>query len=291
MKTESAGCFTRRFLPDQSFAALAQRCTYPNGVERLCRNLINLGCAFSDSDTPVEVCGVRSFIVFAGPPGNGKTSLARVLASHFAMLNERRRGQTTVLYELYGARMFQDVLGQSVKAVNETFDQIGLSARRGPVVVWIDELDSLAQGRELSRTGDPTEVGRVVTTLLLRLDELFTCRSALVIGATNLASALDRALVSRADLFVSIGYPTRETASRILSETASEVSAVLCVSDTTIKQFLDAWYANGNSPPLGGRELRKLIAVGASLSGRRTVTERALLAAARHLTQEFHNAP
>ncbi len=290
MKTETAGCFTRRSLPDPLFAALAQRCIYPNGVERLCRNLIKLGYSFGDSDTPVEICGVRNFNLLAGPPGNGKTSLANVLASHFAMLNERRRGQTTVLYELYGARMFQDVLGQSVKAVNDTFDQIGFSARRGPVVVWIDELDSLAQGRENSRSGDPTEVGRVVTTLLLRLDELFTCRSALVMGATNLASTLDRALVSRADLVLPIGRPTRETASAILRETAAETSDVLQVSDAAIAEFVQTWYGEDKSPLLGGRELRKLIAVAAAMSGHHNVSARALLAAARFLTQETNNA-
>jgi SpoVK/Ycf46/Vps4 family AAA+-type ATPase len=114
-----------------------------------------------------------------GPPGNGKTMLAKAIASE----------TDSQFISVKGPEVMDKYVGESQKFVGRLFD----AARElAPSVVFIDEIDSITD----ERGGDGVEVttDRVVNQLLLELDGLGDCSEGVVIGATNRRDIIDEAI-------------------------------------------------------------------------------------------------
>ncbi|XP_053315446.1 peroxisome biogenesis factor 6 [Spea bombifrons] len=148
----------------------------------------------------------RSGVLLYGPPGSGKTLLAKAVATECAM----------TFLSVKGPELINMYVGQSEENVREVFTRARAAA---PCIVFFDELDSLAPNR--GKSGDSGGVmDRVVSQLLAELDGLHSSNDVFVIGATNRPDLLDSALLrpGRFDKLLYVGVnEDRESQLRVLS--------------------------------------------------------------------------
>jgi transitional endoplasmic reticulum ATPase len=122
----------------------------------------------------------RGFLLF-GPPGNGKTLLAKAVA---------REAEANFI-ATKSSDLLSKWVGESEKQVSKLFQR---ARQVSPAVIFIDEIDALAPARG-GRLGDSNVTERVVNTLLAEMDGLEELRGVVVIGATNRPTLLDPALL------------------------------------------------------------------------------------------------
>ena len=137
----------------------------------------------------------RSGILLYGPPGCGKTLLAKAVATEFS-LN---------FFSVKGPELINMYVGQSEQNVRDMFQKARESS---PCIIFFDELDSIAPNR--GKSGDSGGVmDRVVSQLLSELDGLHSSNELFVIGATNRPDLLDGSLLrpGRFDKMVYVGFP------------------------------------------------------------------------------------
>jgi AAA+ superfamily predicted ATPase len=135
----------------------------------------------------------RNKLLFIGPPGNGKTSLAEAIAEALML------PLLTVRYEsIVGA-----YLGETAGRLSKLMEQ----ARSRKCVLFFDEFETLGKERgDIHETG---EIKRVVSSLLLHIDALPSY--VIVIGATNHEQLLDKAAWRRFQLRLELPRPTRSS--------------------------------------------------------------------------------
>src|SRR5207247_515514 len=161
---------------------------------------------------------LHGVILLVGPPGTGKTSLARGLANSTAQ-------------SLSGAFHFIEVephalasaaLGGSQRAVRDLLQKtVAEYAAQGPLIVLLDEVETLAADRRrMSFEANPVDVHRATDAVLASLDHLAAKHPQLLfIATTNFPEAVDAAFVSRADLVEFIDKPDKAACRAILEDT------------------------------------------------------------------------
>ncbi len=141
-------------------------------------------------------------VLLHGPPGCGKTLLARAVASE----------SEANFYAINGPEIMSKFYGESEARMRKMFED---AAKNAPSILFIDEIDAIAPKRS-EVTGEVER--RVVAQLLASMDGLKGRGHIIVIGATNRPDAIDEALrrPGRFDREVEIGTPGREGRSQIL---------------------------------------------------------------------------
>ncbi|MCU0632381.1 MAG: ATP-binding protein [Methanolinea sp.] len=147
-------------------------------------------------------------LLFVGPPGTGKTSLALALSRklHLPLL-EVRLSMITSQY-----------LGETSKNIDRIFD---LAKKMAPCILFIDEFDFVAKSRVADDHG---AMKRAVNALLKNIDQVSLVRhGVLLIGATNHPQLLDEAAWRRFDEVVEFGLPDRDMRQSILEKVSSSM--------------------------------------------------------------------
>jgi len=143
-------------------------------------------------------------VLITGPPGTGKTMLAKAVANST---------QATFL-GLVGSELAQKYIGEGGRMVRELFD---LARKRAPAIIFIDEIDAIGSKRLDMATSGDREVQRTLMQLLAELDGFETLDDVKVIAATNRPELLDVALLrpGRFDRIIDIELPNSEARQHI----------------------------------------------------------------------------
>ncbi|MCC6927318.1 CDC48 family AAA ATPase [Novosphingobium sp.] len=168
---------------------------------RQLREMVELPLRYPELFTRLGVDPPKG-VLLHGPPGTGKTRLARAVA------NESEAS----FFAINGPEIMGSAYGESERRLREVFEE---AAKAAPSIVFIDEIDSIAP----KRSGTPGEAEkRLVAQLLTLMDGLSTGANIVVIAATNRPDALDEALrrPGRFDREIVVGVPDESGRREIL---------------------------------------------------------------------------
>lgn len=212
-------------------------------------------------------------LLLYGPPGCGKTLIAKAVANSIAKKLGHLKGKEVRSYFLHikGPELLNKYVGESERQIREVFAKAKEKASHGnPVIVFFDEMDALFRTRGTGISSDIEST--IVPQFLSEIDGVESLRDVIVIGASNRQDLIDPAVLrpGRLDIKIKIPRPDKQSAKDILGKylpldlpfAEAELAQhgpdrgeyVQHLIETTIEamyaltpenQFLEVTYANG----------------------------------------------
>ncbi|WP_336357594.1 proteasome-activating nucleotidase Pan2 [Haloarcula sp. CGMCC 1.6347] len=154
-----------------------------------------------------------SGVLLHGPPGTGKTMLAKAVANE----------TDATFIKMAGSELVRKFIGEGARLVRDLFE---LAAEREPAIIFIDEIDAIAAKRTESKTSGDAEVQRTMMQLLSEMDGFDERGEIRIIAATNRFDMLDRAILrpGRFDRLIEVPNPDVEGRERILEIHTTEMN-------------------------------------------------------------------
>jgi proteasome-associated ATPase len=165
--------------------------------------------------------GAPKGVLLYGPPGCGKTLIAKAVANSIAKKLGHLTGKEVRSYFLHvkGPELLNKYVGESERQVREVFKKAKERAADGnPVIVFFDEMDALFRTRGTGISSDIEST--IVPQFLSEIDGMERLRNVIVIGASNRQDLIDPAVLraGRLDVKVKVGRPDAVAAKDIFSK-------------------------------------------------------------------------
>ena len=206
-----------------------------------------------------NVLPLHGVILLVGAPGTGKTSLARGLANRTAQSFKSNHFR---LLEVEPHSLTSSAMGKTQRAVSDLFSQsIAEAATKGPIIVLLDEVETLAADRsKMSLEANPIDIHRATDAVLVQLDAIAEeFPQLLCVATSNFPQAVDSAFTSRCDLLIEIPLPDREACGRILADCLLGLAKTYqSLGELTASPHFDRCIAE--CVGLDGRAIRKTVA-------------------------------
>ena len=177
-------------------------------------------------------------VLLYGPPGCGKTLIARAVASSIAERVRKESGNDEVrgyFINIKGPELLNKYVGETERKIREVFQKARDKSREGfPVIIFFDEMDSLFRSRGMGISSDMEST--LVPQFLSEIDGVENLRDVIVIGASNRQDLLDPAVLrpGRLDIKIKIDRPNPEGAKDIF---AIYLTPELPFAKNTCQQF------------------------------------------------------
>lgn len=160
-------------------------------------------------------------VLLYGPPGCGKTLIAKAVAQSIAKKLANREGKEVRSFFLHvkGPELLNKYVGESERQIREVFKKAKERAEEGnPVIVFFDEMDALFRTRGTGISSDMEAT--IVPQFLSEIDGVERLRNVIVIGASNRQDLLDPAILrpGRLDVKIKIERPDKRAAPEIFSK-------------------------------------------------------------------------
>ena len=179
-----------------------------------------------------ETVGVEppSGVLLHGPPGTGKTMLAKAVANE----------SDATFIKMAGSELVRKFIGEGSRLVRDLFE---LAAEREPAVIFIDEIDAVASKRTDSKTSGDAEVQRTMMQLLSEMDGFDERGEIRIMAATNRFDMLDEAILrpGRFDRLIEVPEPGPEGRERILEIHTQEMNVAADVDVGVVARELDGY--------------------------------------------------
>ena len=195
-------------------------------------------------------------VLLTGPPGTGKTMLAKAIAN----------STSATFLGLVGSELAQKYIGEGGRLVRELFD---LAKEKAPAIIFIDEIDSIGSKRLDSSTSGDREVQRTLMQLLSEMDGFESTQNVKIIAATNRPELLDKALLrpGRFDRIIEIGLPDISARNKILK---------ILTQNMPLNRSVNLKQVANKTDGFSGAELKALVmeaGIKAISEGQESVTE------------------
>ncbi len=160
-------------------------------------------------------------ILLYGPPGCGKTLIAKAVANSLAKKVAQVTGDTSAksyFLNIKGPELLNKYVGETERQIRLVFQRAREKSEGGmPVIVFFDEMDSLFRTRGTGISSDMEST--IVPQLLAEIDGVETLKNVIVIGASNREDLIDPAILrpGRLDVKIKIERPDRQAATHIFS--------------------------------------------------------------------------
>ena len=224
------------------------------GVDEAKQELMEVVEFLSEPAKFTEIGGkIPKGILLVGPPGTGKTMLARAVA-----------GESGVpFFSMSGSEFVEMFVGLGAARVRDLFEQ---AKQKAPCIIFIDELDALGKARGFGTVGGHDEREQTLNQLLVEMDGFDPNVGVILLAATNRPEILDPALLrpGRFDRNVLVDRPDKKGREEILK---------VHLRNIKVSQDIDLSVLAGMTPGMVGADLANLVNEAALLAVRRKKKE------------------
>jgi proteasome-associated ATPase len=201
-------------------------------------------------------------ILLYGPPGCGKTLIAKAVANSLAKRVAEKTGNEAAksyFLNIKGPELLNKYVGETERQIRLIFQRAREKSEEGnPVIVFFDEMDSLFRTRGTGISSDIEST--IVPQLLAEIDGVESLKNVIVIGASNREDLIDPAILrpGRLDVKIKIERPDEDSARQIFAQylttqlpiAGSELKAANADGELAVKRMIDKgvddMYATGD---------------------------------------------